>query len=88
MCLTNLSVLVRESVEKEAEKLSTQADGNCRKNLDHLFVFTIDPEGSKDLDDAMSLERCGKHKGCWKVKQNVPVSVSFSSLRTGRHIAS
>ena len=27
-----------------------------RKNIEHLFTLTIDPQGSKDLDDALSID--------------------------------
>ena len=57
-------------MENEAKKLSKCSDGNRREDLSRLFVFTIDPEGSKDLDDAMSLEKCNTHKDCWKVEYN------------------
>nr|XP_022318579.1 helicase with zinc finger domain 2-like isoform X2 [Crassostrea virginica] len=32
---------------------------DTRKDLSHLRVFTIDPEGSQDLDDALSIEKEG-----------------------------
>ena len=63
---TELLLCIRNVMEKDAKNLSSCSERQ-RKDLNDLFVFTIDPEGSKDLDDAMSLEKCTQHEDCWKV---------------------
>ena len=36
-----------------------------RVDLRHLFAFTIDPEGAKDFDDALTFERDGDGVRAW-----------------------
>ena len=57
----------RKSVDRNAATLANQPLKEARRDLSDLYVFTIDPEGSTDLDDAMSLDRCKEHDNCWKV---------------------
>ena len=39
-----------------------------RINLTQLYVFTIDGDAAKLLDDGLSIERCKVHVDCWKVR--------------------
>ncbi|XP_061168179.1 helicase with zinc finger domain 2-like [Saccostrea echinata] len=43
-------------IQGEASRIVSEED---REDLTHLRVFTIDPEGSQDIDDALSVEKVG-----------------------------
>lgn len=36
-------------------------------DLTYIEVFTIDPEGCKDMDDALSFKVCEEHSDCYQV---------------------
>jgi ribonuclease R len=48
-----------EAVLQEVNEINPNRDYSDRIDLRHLNVFSIDPQGSKDLDDALSIENTG-----------------------------
>nr|XP_026689753.1 helicase with zinc finger domain 2 isoform X2 [Ciona intestinalis] len=65
--MSNIPSPYRDSFIQKSEDLLKVEHREKRRDLTDLYVFTIDPDGSKDLDDAMSIEPCKKHNNCWKV---------------------
>lgn len=39
-----------------------------RDDISYIEVFTIDPEGSQDLDDAISFSKCLEHRDCYEAR--------------------
>jgi ribonuclease R len=48
-----------DEVLQEVSNINTNRDYSDRIDLRHLNTFSIDPQGAKDLDDAISLENTG-----------------------------
>jgi ribonuclease R len=55
----NLPTKFPEDVLQEVNEINPNRDYSDRIDLRHLNVISIDPQGSKDLDDALSLENTG-----------------------------
>ena len=57
-----------DDLEQEAEQLIARAETNCpgdgdRLDLTHLATYSLDDAGTREIDDALSLER--REDGCW-----------------------
>ena len=60
----NIPTEFNEQIEKQLEKIPAEINGDDfpeRKDLRELPTVTIDGEDAKDLDDAITLSRKGKH---------------------------
>lgn len=53
------------AVEGHAQKVAESPDEFARKDLSELPTFTMDPEGAKDYDDAISAEIVGERLRVW-----------------------
>lgn len=53
------------AVNRFAEQAAAGADEFARRDLTELSTFTMDPEGAKDYDDAISAERDGDRVRVW-----------------------
>ena len=56
-------------LQVEAERLADSAQDPCdgdsmRVDLTHLSSYTLDDAGTREIDDALSLERRGDQPGC------------------------
>ena len=54
---------IMSSIEPFHNWTPTTEDRTTREDLRSLLVFTVDPEGSKDLDDALSLQKVNERDG-------------------------
>ena len=57
-----------DDLEQEAEQLIALAEADCpgdadRLDLTHLATYSLDDAGTREIDDALSLER--REDGCW-----------------------
>ena len=57
-----------DDLEQEAEQLIARAETDCpgdgdRLDLTHLATYSLDDAGTREIDDALSLER--REDGCW-----------------------
>ena len=57
-----------DDLEQEAEQLIARAEADCpgdgdRLDLTHLATYSLDDAGTREIDDALSLER--REDGCW-----------------------
>jgi len=93
--LTKALMFHHQINRKELSKLSINPLESTiiRKNLKELFVFSIDPIGCKDIDDALSLEldgdklKVGVHIAqpiCWLTQEEIleRAQTAFSTLYT------
>jgi exoribonuclease R len=78
-----------KSLEKYADMLDGKEIVNKypqiekRINMNEWFVFTIDPSGSTDLDDAYSIKTINKDKGQYMISiyiPNVPIYIDILNL--------
>lgn len=53
------------AVERHADQAADGSDEFARRDLTELPTFTMDPEGAKDYDDAISAERDGDRIRVW-----------------------
>lgn len=54
-----------DAVERHAEQAADSPDEFARRDLTELATFTMDPEGAKDYDDAISAEADGDRARIW-----------------------